>query len=357
MGGTLFARFATTLRWTALYSRGSTSYIGAIDNFDIDPAMNITVLALEGVFDTGLATVLDALTTANELAALHACPGPQFQVSIAAVRARVHSAQRLRVPVMSLAECPQPDCVIVPAMGYKMPEPLQRALARDDVADAVAALREWAATGTRIAAACIGTFVLAESGLLDRHEATTTWWLTPLFRQRYPAVRLDVRRMIVNSGQFVTAGAALSHIDMTLWLIRQASPELAALVAKYLIVDARPSQSVYVISDHLAHSDPLVERFDRWARQQLDKGFNLDDAARELATSKRTLARRIRDVLGRTPISYVQDLRCERAVHLLKTTNSGVDQIAGMVGYADGVTLRTLLRRRLGKGIREIKGA
>jgi transcriptional regulator GlxA family with amidase domain len=319
--------------------------------------MNITVLALEGVFDTGLATVLDALTTANELAALHACPGPQFNVSIAAVRARVYSAQRLRVPVMSLEDCPRPDCVIVPALGFKMPEPLQRALARHDVADAVIALREWAGAGTRIAAACIGTFVLAESGLLDRHEATTTWWLTPLFRQRYPRVRLDAGRMIVNSGQFVTAGAALSHVDMTLWLIRQASPELAALVAKYLIVDARPSQSAYAISDHLAHSDPLVERFDRWARRQLDKGFNLDDAARELATSKRTLARRIRDVLGKTPISYVQDMRIERAVHLLKTTSSGVDQIAGMVGYADGVTLRNLLRRRLGKGIREIKRA
>ena len=319
--------------------------------------MNITVLALEGVFDTGLATVLDALTTANELAALHACPGPQFNVSIAAVRARVYSAQRLRVPVMSLKGCPRPDCVIVPALGYKMPELLQRALARHDVADAVVALREWAAAGTRIAAACIGTFVLAESGLLDRHEATTTWWLTPLFRQRYPGVRLDAGRMIVSSGQFVTSGAALSHVDMTLWLIRQASPELAALVAKYLIVDARPSQSAYAISDHLAHSDPLVERFDRWARRQLDKGFNLDDAARELATSKRTLARRIRDVLGKTPVSYVQDMRIERAVHLLKTTNSGVDQIAGMVGYADGVTLRNLLRRRLGKGIREIKRA
>lgn len=41
----------------------------------------------------------------------------------------------------------------------------------------------------------------------------------------------------------------------------------------------------------------------------------------------------------------------------LQTTNRGVDQIAAMVGYADGVTLRTLLRWRLGKGIREIKGA
>src|SRR3982074_3160152 len=35
-----------------------------------DQAMKIVVLVLEGVFDTGLSTVLDALTTANELADL-----------------------------------------------------------------------------------------------------------------------------------------------------------------------------------------------------------------------------------------------------------------------------------------------
>jgi transcriptional regulator GlxA family with amidase domain len=319
--------------------------------------MKLAVLALEGVFDTGLATVLDTLSTANELAGLYGCPGPQFDVCIVGVRRRVHSAQRLGVPVISIADCPQPDCVIVPALGYKTPVPLQLALARDDVAEAVAVLRRWAAEGARIAAACIGTFVLAESGLLGEHEATTTWWLTSLFRQRYPAVRLDASRMVVSSGQFVTAGAALSHIDMTLWLIRQASPELAALVAKYLIVDTRPSQSAYVISDHLAHADALVERFDRWVRDTMNSGFNLDEAARELATSKRTLARRIRDVLGKTPIAYVQDLRIERAVHLLKTSDTSVDRIAEMVGYSDGVTLRTLLRRRLGKGIREIKRA
>lgn len=232
--------------------------------------MNITVLVLDSVFDTGLATVLDAFTTANELSTLFACPGPQYRVTLAGVRPQVRSAQLMGVPVVALADCPHPDWVIVPAMGHKMPEPLLLALQRADVADAMAALRDWAAAGVPIAAACIGTFVLAESGLLDQHDATTTWWLTPFFRQRYPTVKLDANRMIVRSGPFVTAGAALSHLDMALWLIRQSSPELATLVAKYLIVDARPSQSAYVIADHLAHADPLVERFDRWVRQHLD---------------------------------------------------------------------------------------
>ncbi|MRV74048.1 helix-turn-helix domain-containing protein [Duganella sp. FT92W] len=317
--------------------------------------MKIIVLALDGVFDTGLATILDAFTTANELAALQEAPPPAFIVTLAGVRESVRSSQGMGVPVVPLLDCGMPDLVIVPAIGHKMPEPLTRALDTDDIRDAGDALRGWAGQGVRIAAACIGTFVLAESGLLDEQDATTTWWLTPMFRQRYPRVRLDAQRMVVHSGQFVTAGAALSHLDMALWLIRQSSPELAELVARYLIVDARPSQSAYVISDHLAHADPLVSRFDRWARENLGQGFSLDLAADALATSKRTLARRLQDVMGKTPVGYVQDLRIERAVHLLKTTGNNIDRIAEQVGYRDGVTLRTLLRKRLGKGLRDIR--
>jgi transcriptional regulator GlxA family with amidase domain len=176
-----------------------------------------------------------------------------------------------------------------------------------------------------------------------------------LFRQRYPKVRLDESRLILSSAQFVTAGAALSHLDLALWLIRRVSPELAALAAKYLIVDTRLSQSVYAIPDHLVHADPLVKQFERWARDRLADGFSLEEAARATATSKRTLARRMRQVLGKTPLSYFQDLRVERAVHMLETSNVSIDEIASMVGYADGVTLRTLLRRRLGRGVRELR--
>jgi transcriptional regulator GlxA family with amidase domain len=61
-------------------------------------------------------------------------------------------------------------------------------------------------------------------------------------------------------------------------------------------------------------------------------------------------------VLGKTPLSYFEDLRVERAVHRLRTSRASVDTIATEVGYADGVTLRTLLRRKLGRGVRELRG-
>jgi transcriptional regulator GlxA family with amidase domain len=315
--------------------------------------MRVHVLALNGIFDTGLATVLDAFQTANELAALSNLSS-RFEVTIVSVRKSVRSSQGLTVPVRQSGNG-VPDVVVVPAIGFKMPDPLQRALETAEVRNATEVLQHWAQDGATMAAACIGTFVMAESGLLDRHEGTTTWWLAPLFRRRYPAVLLDESRMIVKSGKRVTAGAALSHMDLALWLIRQRSPKLASLTAKYLIVDSRPSQSAYILSDHLVHADAVVERFERWARARLADEFSLDDAAKAVATSKRTLARRLQAVLGKSPLSFVQSLRVERAVHLLKTSQDSVDDIAGQVGYADGVTLRTLLRRELGYGVREIR--
>ena len=317
--------------------------------------MKIAVLAVNGVFDTGLAILRDAFATANELAEMSGLAAPRFEVATVGVRRRVRTAMGLSLPVAPVARRGAPDWAVVPALGHKMPAPLEAALARPEIADAGAALRAWAARGSLVAAACIGTFVAAESGLLDGHEATTTWWLAPLFRSRYPRVRLDESRMVVPSGRVVTAGAALGHMDLALWLIRQKSPELAALVARYLIVDSRPAQSAYALVDHLVHSDPTVERFERWARSHLAEGFSLDAAAAAAGTSKRTLARRLEAVLGRTPLAYFQDLRVERAVHLLRTTDASVESIAARVGYADGVTLRALLRRRLGQGVREIR--
>src|SRR5262249_43012279 len=151
--------------------------------------------------------VLDAFQTANELIEASGLAMPRFQVRIVGIRKTIKTAQGFNVPVQALGKT-MPDCVVVPAIGFKMPGPLEAALTRPDVRDAAEALRLWASRGAMMTAACIGTFVMAESGLLDHQHATTTWWLAPLFRKRYPSVLLDESNMIVKSGACVTAGAA-----------------------------------------------------------------------------------------------------------------------------------------------------
>jgi transcriptional regulator GlxA family with amidase domain len=312
--------------------------------------MHLAILALDGLFDTGLTVMLDAFGLANKLGG-----APRFKLTIAGVRRRVRSGQGLAIPVQAITPGLKPDWVIVPALSTGTPDRLIPALQRRDVIAAKTQLQTWHAQGASIGASCIGTFILAEAGLLDGREATTTWWLAPLFRQRYPKVLLDETRMLVPSDIGVTAGAAMGHLDLALWLIRKTSPELAAVVSRYLLADIRSSQAPYIIPNHLAQADPLIQRFEKWAREHLKEGFSLQQAASALATSARTLQRRCEAVLGKSPLSYFQDLRVERAQALLHGSGLNIEAIAAEVGYVDGATLRTLLRERLGRGVRELR--
>lgn len=318
--------------------------------------MRIVVLALGGVFDIGLSSVLNVLGTAEHLAGAAGSQARRgrFEVQVAGLRRRVRTERGLQVPVSSLPS-EAPDLVVVPGLGALTPEALRARLEKPDVAEAAELLRDWGARRTTLTAACTGTFVLGRTGLLDGHRATTTWWLAPFFRELHPAVELDDSRMVVESGNLVTAGAALAHLDLGLWILRRRSSALAAQVARYLVIEPHAPQAAFAIPDQLAHEDAVVERFEAWARRHFAESFSLAAAARAAGASERTLARRLRAVLGRTPLAYVQALRVERAVHLLQTTGASVEAIAEAVGYADGVTLRALLRRRMGRSVREIR--
>ncbi len=316
--------------------------------------MRIGILAVDGVFDTGLTVLLDTFSTANELISAYGLRCAPLDVSLVGLKTPIRTALGLTATVEPTSAIGKPDWIVVPAINTKQPEVLVEALKREDIRQAFGHLRYWQAGGAGIAGACIGTFLLAEAGLLDGLEATTTWSLAPLFRQRYPKVRLDDTRMIVTSGRIVTAGAMMGHLDLALWLVRQASPDVAALVARFMLIDKRPSQAQYVIPDHLAHADPLIARFERWARQHLDTGFSLQAAADALAVTPRTLQRRTESVLGKSPLAFLQDIRVERAQHLI-SIGQDLEKVATEVGYADSATLRKLLRRRLGRGVRELR--
>ena len=311
--------------------------------------MRIVVLALEDVFDSGLATLLDTFETANELGAQS-----PYEVAVVGVRSRIRTHHGLAVPAVTPPHR-APDLVIVPALACKQPETIVAALDRPDVADAIALLARWHARGSRLAAACTGTFVLGRSGLLDGHRATTSWWLGPTFRAQFPAVDLDEGQMLVADRRMLTGGAALAHIDLALAVVRERSPNLASLVARHLLIDDRPSQAPFVAPSHVAHDDELVKRFETWTRRHLAEPFQLERAARAVGASQRTLQRRVRAVLGKSPVGFVQDLRLERAVHLLRSTRDDVEGIAQAVGYEDASTLRTLLRRRMSTGVRELR--
>lgn len=312
--------------------------------------MDVAILALDGVFDIGLAAIQDTLAIANALAGAR----PPFRVARVGMRRRVRTGHGLDVPVAPAAR--RPELVIVPAISAMTPARIDEILARRDVRDAAELIARWRAAGTRVAGACAASFILAAAGVLDGRRATTTWWLAPAFRARFPGVELDDGAMVVDDGGVTTAGAALGHLDLALFVVRRARPTLARTTAHHLTYDARVSQAAYAMPDYVAHADRVVERFEGFARGHL-ADFSLAAAARALGIGERTLERRVHRVLGRSPLSYVRDLRVEYAVQRLEASDASIEEIAGDVGYSDGVTLRTLIRKKLGRGVRELRAA
>ena len=311
------------------------------------------ILAIDGVFDTGLAAFQDTLATAAELA--EPGEGASFSASVLSVRLGVKTAHGLTIPTTRALTSSTPDFVLVPALGAKTEEALTCALQKPEIDRVKDLLLRWHSQGATIAAACTGTFVLAETGLLDGKRATTSWWLASFFRSRYPRIALEHDRTLVGTDRLITAGAVLAHFDLALWFIRQHSPLLAAVTARYLMLDPRSPQATYAIPDHVRHTDEAVHAFERWARANLDRVFSLDDAAESVGVSTRTLSRKIHAVLGRSPLAYHQDLRVERASYLLSTTQLSVDEIAARTGYMNAATLRVLLRRKTGRTASELR--
>ena len=319
-------------------------------------AHRITLLALEGCFASNITGAIDLFNTANQVAQrLGREPLFVWQVlSLDARPVRASSGYRMTVDG-ALDEAPMAKVVMIPAFGSAQAEQLAGAVKRQ------AGLLPWLIkqyqSGATLAASCSGTFLLAETGLLEGKPATTSWWLADAFRQRYPKVNLDLACMLTDGGRLLCSGSGMSHLDLALHLIeRIAGRDVARVCAKYTVLDdQRRSQAAYVILNHARNYDPLVTRAEKWLKGNLRKQIGMDQLAAELAVSPRTLARRFRQSTGDSPQVFLQKLRVEAGKALLENTALRMDQILERIGYDDDSAFRRLFRKHTNLSPREYR--
>ncbi|HCY88318.1 MAG TPA: AraC family transcriptional regulator, partial [Desulfobacteraceae bacterium] len=202
--------------------------------------------------------------------------------------------------------------------------------------------------GAQIAAMCTGTFILAETGLLDRKTATTHWGFTEIFRERYPQVRLVPERLITDETDLYCCGASNACFDLSLYLIRKlAGREVALQTAKAFVCDLdRFYQSEWaVFRCQKSHRDNLVRRTQKLMEKEYSSLASIQDLAGRAGIGKRSLERRFKAATGETPLYYLQRLRVEAAKRMMETENLPFDQITYRVGYESPGYFRRIFKR------------
>lgn len=321
------------------------------------PTMFIHV-ALDGVSDGSLGVGLDVVSAAARVIDAKLVEHPrssalfaQRVLSIDGEPVRSGAGRPIAVDgSLARARIHSDDVLVLAGLSATTERGIERLLAREDVMRTAAALQRAAAKGARIGASCSATFVLAASGLLDGREATTTWWLSAAFARRFAAVSVCAQRMVIESEGVHTAGSAFAHADLMLALVaRVGSSTLAQTVARYLVLDARPTQARYMALEHVRTQDPSLRAVERFITDNVHRQVSLDELARAAALSPRTLSRRVRAALGMTPLALVQRVRMQHAAHLLESTRASVESVAERVGYADAAAFRRVFRKVLGE--------
>jgi transcriptional regulator GlxA family with amidase domain len=210
--------------------------------------------------------------------------------------------------------------------------------------------------GSILCSVCAGSFIIASTGLLDEREATTHWGLVAAFNARYPDVKLNTNKIIVNDGDIISAGGMMSWLDLSLELVAQfTNPNITRQLGKMLVVDTGQREQRYYqqFSPKLTHGDATILRVQR----KLQTDYMLENKVTELAQlcnlTERTFLRHFVNATGIKPREYIQRLRIQKVCDLLETTKDTFEMIANSVGYEDVGACRKIFVRIMGLTPRE----
>lgn len=219
-------------------------------------------------------------------------------------------------------------------------------------------LRRQHQRGTIICSVCAGAFILAEAGLLDTREVTTHWALADEFSSRYPNVKLNSDKILINDSDVITAGGLMSWIDLGLELVAQfTNSQIMRQLGKYLIVDTAPREQRYyqTFTPQMDHGDEAIVKVQHDMHRSFQRTIVIKHLAQISHMTERTFLRRFVKATGLKPTQYLQQLRIKKACELIETGGGSFEKIAAEVGYEDMSAFRKTFQKVMGQTPRDFK--
>lgn len=245
------------------------------------------------------------------------------------------------------------DLVIVPAMFSTRIEEVVQKQAR-----IIEWLKQQYNSGTELASICVGSFLLAATGLLNGKKATTNWMFADLFRKKYPEVNLEDDKVIVDQGSIYTCGGAFSFTTFMIYLIEKfCGHEVAITASKILMINMhqQPQTTFSIFQFQKEHADDAIAKVQQYMEKNYTKTITMKEMAGISNMSPRNLIRRFEQATSNTPLEYLQRFRIENAKKMLENKNYGIEQVAMKSGYEDMSFFRKIFKRHVGMTPREYK--
>lgn len=212
-------------------------------------------------------------------------------------------------------------------------------------------VRDAATRGAWLLSVCSGSFVLAESGVLDGRRATTHWKYADEMTAMFPQLDVDPDVLFVQDGRIITSAGTAAGLDACLHLLRQEiGAELTNRVARRMVVPPQRDGGQAQFIDRplpAAHGDALAVVM-TWAMEHLREELTVDQLASRALMSPRTFARRFKAEHGATPAAWLARQRVIQAQRMLERSDLGLEAIAVECGFGSAAVLRQNFARALG---------
>jgi transcriptional regulator GlxA family with amidase domain len=203
----------------------------------------------------------------------------------------------------------------------------------------------------RIAAVCLGAFLLAKAGLLFKKNATTHWMKIDRLERDFQGILVKSGPIYIKDKNIYTSAGASAGIDLSLALVEEDNGrDLAIKVAKELVLYLKrtgsQSQFSAILLDQEAVKQPIYE-LQQWIRDNLSKDLNNLVLSEKAFMSPRNFARVFHAEIGSTPAKYVEKIRVESARRYLEYSNEPLERIAAQCGFSSADAMRKIFLRIL----------
>ncbi|EFV13430.1 GlxA family transcriptional regulator [Segniliparus rugosus] len=214
--------------------------------------------------------------------------------------------------------------------------------------EVLAALRDTHQRGAVVVSICIGAFVLAAAGLLDRRPATTHWEYCDDMRRLYPLVDLRPEALYVDDGDVLTSAGLCAGMDLCLHVVRREMGAAAASdLARWNVMAPHRDggQAQFIPPADFGRGAGGLGPTLSWAAEHLAEVADVAALARRAHMSLRTFNRRFGEEVGATPKRWLDAQRVARARALLENTDLAVESIAEHCGFGSVTAMRAHLRK------------